>query len=166
MTPSFKRAGIAPRVGVAIEHWTIQMAKNGPRRLQVSIRSLLLLITLFALFLAVRQTYILGSENAATAIARAHQLPPLLATLAVSACLIGQTTPHLLSLALIGAVISLLAATALTVEIAEDLRRTSDYWNWQRDWPICLQIVGGHAVLGGLIGLSLGYLRRTFMWRQ
>jgi hypothetical protein len=142
------------------------MAKTAPRRLQVSTRSLLLLIALFALFLALRQTYILGSESAATAIARAHQLPPLLATLAAIACVIGQTTPQIGRLAFTGSFTSLLAAAALTVEIAEDLRRSSDYWNWRRDWPIFLQIVGGHAILGGLIGFGLGYLRRTFMSRQ
>jgi hypothetical protein len=142
------------------------MAKNAPRRLQFSIRGLLLLITLVALFLTLRQTYILGSQSAATAIARAHQLPPLLATLAVSACLFGPATPRFGPLALIGALTSLLVAAALTVEIAEDLRRTSDYWNWQRDWPTFLLIAGAHAILGTLIGLSLGYLRLTLISRR
>jgi hypothetical protein len=128
---------------------------------QFSIRGLLFLLALASIFLALRTSYVFGHELSEV-IRRAHQLPPLIATLAVLICIVCRSVTRMRSLVLVGLCTSFVVVVTLVVEIAEGLRKGYGYWNWWNDLPTFFEIVGAHAAIGGAIGLGSAVLLRVF----
>lgn len=129
---------------------------------QISLPSLFILIGLVSLFLALRQSFVFTDSG--NPIARAHLLPPFVACLAVVLDRIRYHNSSFKSSAILGAVASTIVATALTIEIAEGLRRIR-YWDWVSDLPTFCFIVGGHAVLGSLLGCVIAGVFAAFQLR-
>jgi hypothetical protein len=134
-----------------------------------SLRSLLIVMSLVALFFTLRKYYVVGGPALGDAIMRAMQMPPLFAALAVGSSFFHLDGPRYKPSIVIGAICSTLVAAPLTIEIAEAIRR-NDYWDWSKDWFFFLKVVGAFALVGALIGLLLARVnydvRRLIKWHR
>ncbi len=115
--------------------------------------NLFVFITIVAVFLGLRQTFLVG--NLSTTSTRAHCLPPLFAMIfGVWSCVDAgrRRASPLLLLKIVGSAVlgAVFVAIALVSEFGETLRRI-DYG----DWPVLLPVVLTHAVYGLGIGVIL-----------
>jgi hypothetical protein len=149
-----------------------------PRRrapgLQFSLRSLVYVTALVALFYGLRRGYLMTAFDLAETIERARNVPTLVSlAAALSAAVFLQGSTHRkssqscwLSLwrgAILGAGAGALSCLALAIEFGEGLRRI-EYWNWSQDWLLVLPYFVVATIQGAAIGafvLQIGRLLRT-----
>lgn len=131
-------------------------------RYQFTLRTILIITAFVALFLGLRRSYVFTAKPAATSIARAKQMPPLFACLAVTASLVSSAESKFKRSIGLGAVVSTIIAAILTWEFAEGLRGMR-YWNWSADWPMFLTIIFGYTLMGGSIGLVVACFHRCWL---
>jgi CDP-diglyceride synthetase len=137
-------------------------------RLQFSLRFLLYVTALVALFYALRRSYLMTAFDLEEAIERARNVPTILTLAAVVfAAMFSQTSQGkkwspIVRGAVLGAIVGSLSCLVLAIELGEALRRM-DYWNWWKDWPLVAPYFIVATVQGGAIGafvLQIGHLFR------
>lgn len=142
---------------------------------QFSLRTLLCVTALVALFYALRLGYLMTAFDLDETIERARNVPTLLAlAAALLAMMFSRNSPRTkrspaISGAVLGAAVGSLSCLALAIEFGESLRRI-DCWNWWKDWPLVAPYFIVATAQGGAIGafvLQFGHLLRyLFMKRR
>ncbi|MGI8981553.1 MAG: hypothetical protein ACR2FY_20190 [Pirellulaceae bacterium] len=150
------------------------LPKKLPRSLQFSLRFLLYVTTLIALFYALRRSYLMTAFDLDDAVARARNVPAVLALVAAllsalfsPSCSESRWSPAFRGV-ILGASVGSLSCLALIIEFGESLRQM-DYWNWWRDWPRVAPHLSVATLQGGAIGafvLQLGWVLRFVLSRR
>src|SRR5262245_42455020 len=117
---------------------------------QFSLRTLLVVLTAAALYLALRQSF---AAPTAEPTINPVLLPLLFAALLVAGNYRPTPTLQILRPVAWGACTSALVAAAVTIEIAEQIRHMEpNYWNWYSDIPALIFIMSWYALVGGTVG--------------
>jgi phosphate/sulfate permease len=139
-----------------------------------SLRSLLYVTALVALFYGLRRSYLMTAFDLEEAIERARNVPTLLTLAATLIAAImpqnakGNRWPPAVRGAILGATVGTHSCLALVIEFGEMLRRM-DYWNWWENWPLVAPYLIVAMVQGGAIGafvFQLSELLRFLLLRQ
>jgi hypothetical protein len=139
-----------------------------------SLRSLLYVTALVALFYGLRRSYLMTAFDLEEAIERARNVPTLLSLAAAVIAalmppnLLGNRWPAAVRGAILGATVGTHPCLALAIEFGEMLRKM-DNWNWWEDWPLVDPYLVVAMVQGGAIGalvFQLGEMFRYLLLRQ
>jgi hypothetical protein len=139
-----------------------------------SLRSLLYVTALVALFYGLRRSYLMTAFDLEEAIERARNVPTLLTLAAVLLAAMfsqisqGKRWSPVVRGTILGATVGSFSCLALAFEFGEALRRI-DYWNWWQDWPLVAPYFIVATVQGGAIGafvLQLGHLLRYLLMKR
>lgn len=129
--------------------------------MRFSIRQLLAVTAIVAIFCGLRSSYVLG-DYAGNAITRAFFVPPMMAVVVSLYCsAILRTSPSMLKriayATAAGAGAAAVTMLILGWEIAAELKQMG-YWNWWSDLPLFLMVMAQEVLAGGIVGLILGTL--------